>query len=463
MDFARRPARGRLIRTLVLVSLLITSPLQSLGQASQPGWPVGNDRTTKVRELLEQSRWQEIVDELGPDSLTPLDLRYYYGSALAHLGRWGEARAVLLEGQRTAAQDKRFPVELAGIAFKQKRYPEAAAWLRRGLKIDPTDAYAKDFLGTVYFLQGNLEAALKYWNRIDKPQIASLRTDHSLQIRPALLDRALAFAPASTLFLPDLLTSRARVNGLGVFVAPNFELAAREDATFDVVLNLEERNGWGKDTLGTLLSTFRGIAYETVYPEYFNQGHSAINFASLLRWDKEKRRLAADLSGPWHQNPKWRYRLGVDFRNENWAIRSSFTGIAPVLASLNLRREAASADITSFNSGRWGWSAGMELSHRDYRDVDQGTGLTPGLLLEGTQLKQLSGIQYELWRVPDRRLIISTSASSQLGRIWSQPGQVFAKLQSSLAAGWFPQSQGEDYATHVEIRGGETAGRSPFD
>ena len=463
MDFAGRPARGLDIRTLVLVLLVITCPLQSLGQASQQGWPVNNDLSTKIRELLEQSRWQEIVDELGPDSLTALDLRYYYGSALAHLGRWGEARRVLLEGQRMASQDKRFPVELAGVAFKQKRYPEAAAWLRRGLKIDPTDAYAKDFLGTVYFLQGNLEAALKYWNRIDKPQIESVRTDHSLQIRPGLLDRALAFAPASTLFLPDLLTSRARVKGLGVFVAPDFELAAREDATFDVVLNLQERNGWGKDTWGTLLSTFRGIAYETVYPEYFNQGHSAINFASLLRWDKEKRRLAADLSGPWHQNPKWRYRLGVDFRNENWAIRNSFTGIAPVLASLNLRREAASADITSFNSGRWGWCAGMELSHRDYRDVDQGTGLTPGLLLEGTQLKQLSGIQYELWRIPDRRLIISTSASSQLGRIWSQPGQVFAKLQSSLAAGWFPRSQGEDYATQVQIRGGETAGRSPFD
>ena len=317
MDFAGRPARGRVIRTLVLVLLLITSPLQSLGQASQQGWPVSNDLTTKIRELLEQSRWQEIVDELGPDSLTDVNLHYYYGSALAHLGRWGEARRVLLEGQRMASQDKRFPVELAGVAFKQKRYPEAAAWLRRGLKIDPTDAYAKDFLGTVYFLQGNLEAALRYWNRIDKPQIESLRTNRSLQIRPALLDRALAFAPASTLFLPDLLTSRARVEGLGVFVAPDFELAAREDATFDVVLNLQERNGWGKDTLGTLLSTFRGVAYETVYPEYFNQGHSAINFASLLRWDKEKRRLAADLSGPWHQNPKWRYRLAVDFRNEN--------------------------------------------------------------------------------------------------------------------------------------------------
>ena len=137
MDFAGRPARGRVIRTLVLVLLLITSPLQSLGQASQQGWPVSNDLTIKLRELLEQSRWQEIVDELGPDSLTALDLRYYYGSALAHLGRWGEARRVLLEGQRMASQDKRFPVELAGVAFKQKRYPEAAAWLRRGLKINP--------------------------------------------------------------------------------------------------------------------------------------------------------------------------------------------------------------------------------------------------------------------------------------------------------------------------------------
>ena len=391
------------------------------------------------------------------------DLHYYYGSALAQLGRWDDARKVLLSGYHLAPLDKRFPLELAGVAFKRQHYPEAAAWLHRGLRDDPTDAYANDFLGTVYFLEGNLEAALKYWNRVGKPQIGSVTTGHSLQIRPALLDRALSFAPGTPMLLPDLLTSRARVAGLGVFVAPDFQLAAREDAKFDAVMNLEERNGWGVNTWEALLSIFRGLPYETVYPAYYNVGRSAINFTSLVRWDAQKRRLAADISAPLRQNPKWRYRAGVDLRNENWAIRSSFTGAAPVLGALNLRREAAEAEITSFDSGRWGWSAGMELSHRDYRSVSLGSALTSQLLLEGMELKQLARTHYELWRVPEHRLVVNSGASWQLARIWSRPAQIFSKLQGSLSTQWFPKFEGDDYATYVQVRGGGTAGSLPFD
>ena len=58
--------------------------------------------------------------------------------------------------------DTRFPLELAGVAFQQKLYPAVARHLLQALQLDPTDSYGNDFLGTVYFLQGNLEAALKY-------------------------------------------------------------------------------------------------------------------------------------------------------------------------------------------------------------------------------------------------------------------------------------------------------------
>jgi hypothetical protein len=155
--------------------------------------------------------------------------------------------------------------------------------------------------------------------------------------------------------------------------------------------------------------------------------------------------------------------VGVDLRNENWDIRDSFTGPAPLLAALNLRREAASAEITSINSGRWGWSAGGELSHRDYRSVSPATVLSSSLLLQGMQLKQLAQIHYEVWRVPERRLTIRSGASSQLARVWSKPAEAFAKLQGSLSSQWFPKSEGDDYETQVQLRGGGTAGTGPFD
>ena len=173
------------------------------------------------------------------------DLDYYFGIALAQLGRWDEARSALQSGRRLQPLDKRFPIELAGVEFKQKNYPQAADWLRVALRIDPTDAYANDFLATVYFLQNNLEAALKSWNRIGKPEIENIQIEPEPRVSSALLDRAFTFAPASILRNEDFLATESRLNGLGIFSSHTVNLIAREDGKFNVVLRAQERNGWG--------------------------------------------------------------------------------------------------------------------------------------------------------------------------------------------------------------------------
>jgi hypothetical protein len=58
---------------------------------------------------------------------------------------------------------------------------------------------------------------------------------------------------------------------------------------------------------------------------------------------------------------------------------------------------------------------------------------------------------------------MNTTASSQAGRVWSQPAYSFAKLQGSVDAHWFPQSSGEGYEMKVQIRVGKTFGSTPFD
>ena len=100
---------------------------------------------------------------------------FYYGEALAQLGRLTEAQNALEAGRRLAPADPKFPVELAGVAFRQKNYPQAIRRLRQATRLEPGDAYANDFLGTAYFLEGNIEASLKYWNRAGKPRIADVR------------------------------------------------------------------------------------------------------------------------------------------------------------------------------------------------------------------------------------------------------------------------------------------------
>jgi len=458
LDAAGTTPTGRpLIRALAALALLGWT----FSLLAQPSPQTG--RLATVKQLFAEQRWEQIVREIESIPRPGAELDFYHGSALAQLGRWDDARRAFLAGHHLQPSDKRFPIELGGVAFKQKRYSEASAWLHRGLRLDPADSYANDFLGTVYFVQGNLQAALKYWNRIAKPQIEEIRPEQQLRVDPALLDRALAFAPASTLRLPDLLTSEARTGGLEIFSIYNFQLAARADRKFDVVFRAQERDGWGSNKWEALLSVCRGIFYQTVYPEFFNWHGAAINIMSLVRWDAQKRRLAATFSAPLERNPKRRYHVGLDLRNENWSIRPSFKGPAPILGALNLRRESVDGGIVSFSSGRWGWSTSAELSHRDYRSVFLGSVLIPDVLSHGYQLKHLAQLNRELFRLPDRRLVVASSVSSQAATIWSRPRHTFEKLQASVSGEWFPQMRGDDYKVQERVRAGRTVGQVPFD
>jgi tetratricopeptide (TPR) repeat protein len=417
----------------------------------------------RVTKLSNQQRWQEIVTLVEAVPHPSAELDFYYGTALARLARWDDAQRAFLAGAQLQPGDKRFPLELAGVAFKKKRYPLAVSYLRRALRLEPSDSYGNDFLGTVYFLQGNTEAALKYWNRAAKPNIAEVRSQPTPEVKAALLDRALAFSPAGTLRLSDWLTTNIRVRGLEIFPRYQFDLQARSDGKYDVLFRNRERDGWGQGKLERLFLLLRGLPFQSVTPEFYNLRGQAINIISMYRWDAQKRRITAQLSGPFQANPKFRYRLMTDLRGENWDIRKSFQGAAPLLGSFNLRREAIKADFAAMKSGCWQWSAGAELSHRDFRSVIPGTALTPGLLAKGYQLKQITQLDGSLRRLPERRLTLDGVASSEVGRLWSQPSQSFEKLQGSLRFHWFPQSQGDDYEIQQQIRAGKTFGDVPFD
>ena len=458
-DLRRRRQRLRRMSQRIIVVAVLCSCLRLAGQTAG----AEGSLVEQVRRLAAEQRWSDIAILLGPLQLSSADLDFYYGTALAHLERWPDAEKAFRAGGRLAPRDSRFPIELAGVAFKQKRFSQAAHRLQRALELAPQDAYTNDFLGTVYFLQGNLEAALKYWNRAGKPQVMAVRQEPVPQVSPALLDRAFAFSPASRLQLSDLKTTDIRIEGLGIFPRYQFDLQAREDGRFDVLFRNQERIGFGRSKSEGLFLLFRGLPFLTVNPEYYNIHHEAINLVSFFRWDPEKRRVHADFSGPFEHSAKYRYQLVGDLRNENWNITNSSSERATVLASLNLRREALSFGIASFDSGRWRWSAAAEISHRDFRSVVPGIVLTPELLAKGYQLKQSVLLEGTLWHIPESRFTIDGQVSSQAARLWSQPGESFEKLQSSLGLHWFPQAEGDDYEMWQRFRAGKTLGTIPFD
>jgi tetratricopeptide (TPR) repeat protein len=456
LDASGRPS---LRRSLIYLAstLLFCSVLASSAQLQSDSPDIGG-----IEHLFQQQRWQEIVNTVAHAGESA-DINFYYGTALARLERWPEATAAFRAGLRLAPRDPRFPVELAGVAFKQKKYGEAEGWLRRALRLSPQDTYANDFLGTVFFLEGNLEAALKYWNRVGKPHIDSVSPDPLPRLNPVLLDRSFVFSPASTLQLNDLVASEARLNQLGVFPTFHFELQARDDGNFDLVFHNLERNGCGSNKWECLLLIFGGTPAQTLSFDYFNVHGDAINLKSLFRWDPEKRRLMAGIETPLFRTSKWHLSAGVDLRNENWALRNSFSGPAPLLGALNLKREAVQLQFADVMSGRWHWSTATEFSDRSYHNVLAGNLLTPQLLTGGAQLKQSFGIAAELLRLPERRLTIGSKATADVARLWSGGGRDFAQLRGSLRLHWFPEHAGDKYEIQHTASAGRTFGDPSFD
>ncbi len=329
----------------------------------------------ELEKLASHERWNPILQGTRQCPAASADVDYYRGLALAGLERWEEAKGALESGEKKYPRDKRFPVELAGVAFRQKRYLAAERHLHRALRLDPHDRYAINFLATLYFLNGNLEAALKYWNRIGKPRINQIRTDPQLQIDPALLDRAFTCSPASVLTLQQYRTTRARLRQLGIFSTFRLDLvpaAGKGSDSLDLKLSAVERNSLGPSKAGALISLLRGTPYETVYPQVDNLRRSAINIDSLFRWDDQKRRAFVSVSAPLARNPQYRFRLYADGRNENWNISQTYHQAAVPVEAFNMEKLELGGGIEAVANSRWNWNAGFNVSDRRFRNLPAG-------------------------------------------------------------------------------------------
>lgn len=445
-------------RISYILLLVLLSVSRGGAQCAQEG-----QADSEVHRLYSEQKWEEVVAAATKAQSRTADVNFDLGMALAHMQRWQEARSALLTGQKMCPKEKRFPIELAGVAFQQKRYPEAARLIEKGLRLDPADEYANEFAGTVLLLMDNLDAALKYWNRIKRPQIEALQIDQQLRVQRVLVERAFVFSPQAVMRREDLLASKARLDALGIFPAYSIKLDAREGGKFDAEFHAIERNGFGNGWLQSAVAVFSGLPYETVYPSYFNIGRSATNIDSLVRWDAQKRRVWVSASGPWHTLPQWRWNLMADGRDENWAIRRSFTGTSPQLGSFKLKRQAASATILSIPNGRFQWRSGGELSHRTYSNVASGSALNPQLVSRGWQIKYLAGANGLLLDVPEHRMRVDASASSELARLWSSPARMFEKARGGAVLRWLPDADGQKYEFTQQVRGGGIAGSAPVD
>ena len=435
-----------------MIGVALAAALCALAAGPQLG-------TARAEELYRAGQWADTVSLWNNNSNPSPALDYWAGMALAHLGRFADAQRALEAGWRKNPRDSRFAVELAGLAYKRQDLSSAAGYLHRALALDRGDSYASDFLGTIYFLRHNLEAALVYWNRIEKPRIEQIRTEPEPEIRPALLDQAFAVAPASVLELRDLRATEASLQLLGIFPQYQFVLAPRQDDTFDLVFHSVERDGWGDNKWQALLSTLRGLPYATLYPGWYNLRHSAVNITSLVRFDPQKMRLAGEFAAPLAGNPNHRWRFFFDGRKESWNLTGTYHGTSPAPVDLSLEKIEAGWGVAGVRGDAWSWSTSAIAADRVFaRAPAAGSYFT-----NGASLKYRGQIDRALVRLPEHRLAVTSSLFGEFGKLFARNLSPYLRSGATVEAQWFPQAEGDRWELSTVARAGGAGGSVPFD
>jgi tetratricopeptide (TPR) repeat protein len=404
--------------------------------------------TNLFKALFDAGRFHDLIADTGSSA----DAYLYRGLAFARLQQSEQARQVLLDAQQKYPEDERFPVELAGLAFQSKEYRSAIGYLRRAVRLKPDDEYANNFLGSLYLLEGNLEAAVKYWNRVGKPVVDHIEFAPEPRTNPALLDRCLAISPRSTLSLDDLKTSEARIEALQVFSSPQYALQAQPGGQFDFTVRAAEKNGFGNSKLQAFVRTLRGLPYWSLYPEYFNAGGTATNITSLLRWDPNKRRVSLNVSAPLRSRPSFHYRLFADVRDENWVL-------SPDTASafgFHSRQYAVGAALDQVANGKWNWGVSSTLVRESAPQL-----AAPDVFTSGYSLQYSAFVERQL-SIPERRLTVSARLVPSVGRNFGSPNTSFARVQATAELNWLPGAQSGDYEMNAKLSGAASHGTLPF-
>jgi tetratricopeptide (TPR) repeat protein len=411
-----------------------------------------------VRTLYERGEWAGAIRAVSEANALSTELYLYQGLALARLGRLDEAESVFLHARQIYPNDPRFALELAGIAFRNKDYVAAKNYLHYALRLAPVDNYGNDFLASLYILDGNLEAALKYWNRNGQPIIQTLEFAPALELSPVLRERAFAISPGQVFASDRLLMTQANLDRLGVLSGYQFDLTPRQDQRFDLTFRslqtLHPRNVW----LGQLLPVASGLPFRTVYFDHYNFGQRAINLTSLWRWDPNKRRIAVNLSGPVRLNPHLLYRFAVDARDENWDLSTTYFGRQGGLQTLILQKIEAGACLEFGLTSKLQWTTGLWMAARRFRNGDASP-----FFASGWSFEQRNGLDYRLWAWPERRVRVDASARLQTGRLFTGPPSTFATMLGDVKGVWMPQSKGEKIVVSARMRAGRTFGTLPFD
>src|SRR5262245_10521044 len=123
------------------------------------------------------------------------DTYLYLGIAYRHMKEYQKAEDIFNEGSRRYSDDARFHNELANLFIENNDIEAAKSELKRTLTVDPNNAFASDQLATMDMSEGEVQSALRTWNKSGRPYINDILHNYYLNFGSWVVRHGVTFRP----------------------------------------------------------------------------------------------------------------------------------------------------------------------------------------------------------------------------------------------------------------------------
>src|SRR5438552_3267238 len=274
----------------------------------------------EARDAIDRGEYVRAVNILSETlARNPVpDAYLYLGIAYTAMKEYQKAEDILKEGNQRYPKDARFPNQLADFYLTNNDREAAKAELERTLVTDANNNYASDLLATINMSEGEVQAALRSWNRSGRPLINDILHNYYLTFSSWVVRDAVAFHPAGILKYSQWKTTQSRL-----FETDNFANAGLEieptvvPDQYDAIVRTTAR----ANSLGAFLfGIFKGAPIETSYVDLWNIGNSGMNFNGNYRWETNRRRAEGRLKIPLPLAGVLHLEVGNTWRAERWDV-----------------------------------------------------------------------------------------------------------------------------------------------
>jgi hypothetical protein len=275
---------------------------------------------------------------------------------------WQKAEDLLKEGAGRFPNDPRIPTELANAYLDAGDIDGARDALHRALEIDPVNAAAAGRLASVELSEGNLQTALRVWNRTKNPIVSDVLHNSNTEFGHWTVRKAHAFRSGSLMSYTQWRTTEKRLLETDIFsnVGLDIEPAPTSSQFNPIILTTKKQNDLANLAFGVL----KGAPWQISYLDWWDIADSGVTVNSSYRWDYNRKRGEVQLHIPFpvpgilflHGRSLW--------RSERWDVSNVLRSDAGAANRFQYSSSGFRAELHYIPHYKFDFGGGLEYTNR---------------------------------------------------------------------------------------------------